>query len=434
MRYVMKTKVLLTAILFTILAGMFETTEASYGNVHFSYFYENLRSHGRWLVLDDDFIVWQPYRMNTGWTPYYRGSWIWTDYGWYWDTDEPFGYIVYHYGRWYYDDYYGWLWVPDYEWAPAWVDWRYDDVYVGWAPLPPYAMFHRTRGIYFTVNININFAHWHFVKYRHFSSPFNENYYVGRDYKYRIYNHTHREDNGMYYDNGIRNRGVDRNIIERRGGKSFTQRNLTFGNTDDRRGGDRVVVRTADFENARNIDVREMNLEAGKNRTTLRTDKVEIGEKRSKLNEESTRRDVTPRGTVNATETRERGTTEVKREEARPNVQLENKREAERKTDLNRNTQSREPVLTKDPVRTKETESTSEPIRAKDNERVSTPTRQNQATDRNREVTPSRTSSRETGVTTRDNSRTTPTRETTRETQTRQTERESTGTKTKDRR
>ncbi|MCX7916289.1 MAG: hypothetical protein N3A53_08330, partial [Verrucomicrobiae bacterium] len=50
---------------------------------------------------------------------------------------EPFGWAVFHYGRWYYDDYYGWIWIPDRIWGPAWVEWRETETYVGWAPLLP---------------------------------------------------------------------------------------------------------------------------------------------------------------------------------------------------------------------------------------------------------------------------------------------------------
>jgi hypothetical protein len=39
--------------------------------------------------------------------------------------------------RWVYDSYEGWLWVPDYEWAPAWVVWRGGGDYYGWAPMSP---------------------------------------------------------------------------------------------------------------------------------------------------------------------------------------------------------------------------------------------------------------------------------------------------------
>jgi Family of unknown function (DUF6600) len=66
------------------------------------------------------------------------GRWIYTeDSGWYWASDEDFGWIVYHYGRWVFDPDLGWVWVPAKEWAPAWVQWRSGSQYVGWAPLPP---------------------------------------------------------------------------------------------------------------------------------------------------------------------------------------------------------------------------------------------------------------------------------------------------------
>ncbi len=59
-----------------------------------------------------------------------------------------------------YDDYYGWLWYPDYEWAPAWVEWRYDNNYIGWAPLHPYAVFSVSVGIYFTNTYYTPYYHW----------------------------------------------------------------------------------------------------------------------------------------------------------------------------------------------------------------------------------------------------------------------------------
>src|SRR5262249_38322101 len=40
-------------------------------------------------------------------------------------------------GRWVVIRGLGWAWVPGEEWAPAWVNWRASDEYVGWAPLPP---------------------------------------------------------------------------------------------------------------------------------------------------------------------------------------------------------------------------------------------------------------------------------------------------------
>ena len=75
------------------------------------------------------------------WRPYEYGHWVYTDeWGWYWvsdDEEDDWGWVTYHYGRWAFDRGLGWFWVPGDEWAPAWVDWRYGDDYVGWAPLPP---------------------------------------------------------------------------------------------------------------------------------------------------------------------------------------------------------------------------------------------------------------------------------------------------------
>ena len=76
--------------------------------------------------------------VSDNWRPYTVGRWTYTDeYGWYWDSYEPFAWAVYHYGRWGYDPDYGWFWVPGDTWAPAWVQWRYSDDYVGWAPIGP---------------------------------------------------------------------------------------------------------------------------------------------------------------------------------------------------------------------------------------------------------------------------------------------------------
>ena len=59
---------------------------------------------------------------------------------------EDFGDIVYHYGRWVRVQDEGWCWVPDTDWGPAWVSWRNNDEYVGWAPLPPEARFEAEVG------------------------------------------------------------------------------------------------------------------------------------------------------------------------------------------------------------------------------------------------------------------------------------------------
>ena len=81
--------------------------------------------------------VFQPNVSDPSWAPYTDGHWVNTDEGWTWVSDEPWGWATYHYGRWANIDGTGWVWVPGYQWAPAWVSWRYGGGYCGWAPLPP---------------------------------------------------------------------------------------------------------------------------------------------------------------------------------------------------------------------------------------------------------------------------------------------------------
>lgn len=99
-------------------------------------FRSTLSSHGEWYPSARYGNVWRP-RVAAGWRPYYYGAWLWTDEGWYWESSEPFAWAVYHYGRWVFDPAWGWVWVPGYQWAPAWVTWRFGVDVVGWAPLGP---------------------------------------------------------------------------------------------------------------------------------------------------------------------------------------------------------------------------------------------------------------------------------------------------------
>ncbi len=69
--------------------------------------------------------------------PYTNGQWVNTDAGWYFKAPTPVEETVSHYGRWVNSPTAGWLWVPGRVWAPAWVDWKQNDNYVSWAPLPP---------------------------------------------------------------------------------------------------------------------------------------------------------------------------------------------------------------------------------------------------------------------------------------------------------
>lgn len=115
----------------------------------YSTFYTKLEPHGDWRETSDYGYVWQPREAQSrNWRPYTNGHWVYTDVGWTWVSEEPFGWATYHYGRWTRLRNIGWVWVPGDEWAPAWVSWRKSDDYVGWAPLPPEARFDRRSGIH----------------------------------------------------------------------------------------------------------------------------------------------------------------------------------------------------------------------------------------------------------------------------------------------
>lgn len=106
-------------------------------SVSFQTFYDQLAGEGSWIQTDKYGYVFQPTESDPNWRPYTYGHWVNTDAGMTWVSDEPFGWATYHYGRWVNLDSYGWVWVPGYTWAPAWVSWRQGDDDVGWAPLPP---------------------------------------------------------------------------------------------------------------------------------------------------------------------------------------------------------------------------------------------------------------------------------------------------------
>ena len=104
------------------------------------YFYNSLAPYGSWVFVTGTGLCWQPTVCvaNHDWRPYCdRGRWIYSDCGWYWQSDYSWGWGPFHYGRWFEDAKRGWVWQPDRVWGPAWVSWRRSADYCGWAPLPP---------------------------------------------------------------------------------------------------------------------------------------------------------------------------------------------------------------------------------------------------------------------------------------------------------
>ena len=100
-------------------------------------FYDELQPYGTWVNDPQYGNVWVP-DVDGDFRPYAtQGYWAMTNYGNTWVSDYPWGWATFHYGRWHFDDYYGWEWVPGNEWAPAWVSWRNGGGYYGWAPMGP---------------------------------------------------------------------------------------------------------------------------------------------------------------------------------------------------------------------------------------------------------------------------------------------------------
>ena len=92
---------------------------------------------GEWVSVGSYGRCWRPAHVEADWRPYCNGEWVWTDAGWYWQSDEPWAWACYHYGSWVDDPSFGWVWVPATEWAPSWVTWREGTDYIGWAPCGP---------------------------------------------------------------------------------------------------------------------------------------------------------------------------------------------------------------------------------------------------------------------------------------------------------
>lgn len=144
--------------------------------VSMDYFQTQLGSYGAWIQVPGYGLCWQPSVAVTDplWRPYFnQGRWVYTDNGWFWQSDYPWGGIAFHYGRWARASV-GWVWVPGYDWAPAWVCWRQAEGYCGWAPLPPGAVYRVGAGLYFNgrlavdVDFGLNAEAFVFVGYDHF--------------------------------------------------------------------------------------------------------------------------------------------------------------------------------------------------------------------------------------------------------------------------
>jgi hypothetical protein len=123
----MGTRIKILSILIMLFIGASlapKQASAQGGYVSMQVFYDELSPYGTWVFSNDYGYVWIP-DAGPGFSPYASdGYWVFTNQGWTWVSNYSWGWAPFHYGRWYYDPYYGHMWIPGDEWGPGWVTWR----------------------------------------------------------------------------------------------------------------------------------------------------------------------------------------------------------------------------------------------------------------------------------------------------------------------
>lgn len=131
-----------------------------------------LSPSGDWEEVPSLGRVWQPSAEVVGedFVPYAsNGQWLYSGYGWTFDSNYPWGWAAFHFGRWIFLAELGWAWAPGLSgdgalpvWGPAWVAWRTEGDVVGWVPAPP-------RGATFDPHQYASL--WSVVAMQHFQGP-----------------------------------------------------------------------------------------------------------------------------------------------------------------------------------------------------------------------------------------------------------------------
>jgi len=201
-------------------------------------FYDRLSADGHWFYDDDYGYVWQPdiAASTPDWRPYADGHWVWTDRGWYWDSEEDFGWATYHYGRWILVDEVGWIWVPGSNWGPAWVSWRHtsDDDYVGWAPLPPESRFEPNFGFHHWSDsyYDIGPAAYAFIRIADFARPSYREFCLPQQQSLQIIQQTTNITNITYVNNVVNNFGPEHEriaqLVQQRAGQALPSYKLNY--------------------------------------------------------------------------------------------------------------------------------------------------------------------------------------------------------------
>lgn len=233
------------SVLFTgcYTTAVYKNTQQTYQSNQNEYSTADLNNYGEWVNINNFGEAWRPYVVSD-WQPFSNGRWIYSNGNWTWYSYEPFGWIVYHYGYWYDDPYYGWVWIPSNNaWSSARVTWFNYGNYTGWAPLPP-------PGVAYGRPWDTNRRrYWHVVRDRDFTRDNIGNYYVSSG---TIENYRSQE---------YRNRPPDRNEIERQSDRKVQEINMRAEN---------VRLHNRDIKRMRLPQNEDRNAE--QNRTRVRKD------------------------------------------------------------------------------------------------------------------------------------------------------------------
>ena len=200
--------------------------------VSLNFFYDNLSDQGNWIEVADYGYCFQPNVAvsSSDWRPYADGYWAYTDSGWTWVSYEDFGWATYHYGRWASLDSYGWVWVPGYEWGPAWVSWRTGGDYVGWAPLPPEPVGVVYEGRAITGRVDFTFGigplYYNFVDIRYIGEPVLRQRIYAPSRNVTIINNTVNVTNITYNNSRVYNYGPDYNRLNQYSTRPIQRLNL----------------------------------------------------------------------------------------------------------------------------------------------------------------------------------------------------------------
>ncbi|MBV9642873.1 MAG: hypothetical protein JO334_04805, partial [Verrucomicrobia bacterium] len=202
---------------------------------NYDLFYSRLSSdEGHWVEAGNYGYCFRP-SVSEDWRPYQEGHWVWTDRGWYWDSNERFAWATYHYGRWVDIGGVGWCWVPGNQWAPAWVSWRQSDEEVGWAPLPPEADFSGNGSIsaWSDSYYGIGPAAYNFISYSHWKEPSYAPYIEPPQRNVQIISQTRNVTNIVSNNNVINNFGPPVQTIATNTNQNFQQVKLAVSPATD---------------------------------------------------------------------------------------------------------------------------------------------------------------------------------------------------------